>query len=695
MYRASGRTIIGMILIVILISSFPRTTTAQDNGLNLDLDRMNLEALHGLYEALQQSDKTKLRSEAAAALARRTFDHFQYPHEQIAIWFMKAGLEYLSWNPTAAIEQFEYVIKVSSDLKPPKAALIAESQIHIGNSYLRLNKPLDAERHLQLALEMAETSLPQNSWEASAALDALGHVYADQGLIDDAISVRERSRAIYKVRYTRHGKANGLGFNTGYSSVLQNLAGTLMQRQRFADAVPNLREAQRLILEHASKSHGYYIDATARLASALTALGHFREARQLALEVRQLHLSESKERPHAGLAEIAIVDCLSGDSSAFFNSFSEYETARNSLADVRSRFDSHDFIKAYCFASFGRLEPALEAAASGVKQFNASVSANNKDFDVIVRPLGFFGVQLSYHQLLSAVAWRARPVDEQWAEASFIASGIDRADAVSKALELVAARGSEVDNNGGVERITQNASEERQRLSQRLASLQSQGLGAPGDRREAKRIADSLETLNAKLAELERNARAAKLDPSEILNRPSSVEEVKKFLKDDDILISFSLSPAFAGLTEGLFVWSVTKRRTRWNFIEIQHDQLASHVQQFRCGLDASSWLSSELCRQAYPSHSGNKSTEAPQILPFDARLAHKLFRILFTSVSELTERAHLIVIPDGPLTSLPLAALVTREAQDDLLTTSAGFRNTTWLGHTNAISILPSLRNL
>jgi CHAT domain-containing protein len=81
------------------------------------------------------------------------------------------------------------------------------------------------------------------------------------------------------------------------------------------------------------------------------------------------------------------------------------------------------------------------------------------------------------------------------------------------------------------------------------------------------------------------------------------------------------------------------------------------------------------------------------QLRPFDRGLAHQLYQSLLAPLEgRLQGVSHLIIVPTGPIQSLPLGLLVTQPP-------SAGdgddYRSTAWLARQFAISVLPSLSSL
>jgi len=83
--------------------------------------------------------------------------------------------------------------------------------------------------------------------------------------------------------------------------------------------------------------------------------------------------------------------------------------------------------------------------------------------------------------------------------------------------------------------------------------------------------------------------------------------------------------------------------------------------------------------------------TRGSKVAPFDLAAAHALYTRLFAPfAAELAGVRHLVVVPTGPLLSLPFGVLVT--AAPDALPPDA-YDRVAWLARDMAVSVMPSLR--
>lgn len=144
-----------------------------------------------------------------------------------------------------------------------------------------------------------------------------------------------------------------------------------------------------------------------------------------------------------------------------------------------------------------------------------------------------------------------------------------------------------------------------------------------------------------------------------ITPRPASLASIRRLLRHDEALLRI--------LTTENATWTLLVRGdglVRLLRSAVGREQLAREIQQLRMAL-----------------------TFEHGIVPYDTQRAWALFRSLFSDLPpELGGIGHLIVVADGPLTSLPLAVLPVEPPA------GAGYHNVAWLGTRHAISVLPSV---
>ena len=167
---------------------------------------------------------------------------------------------------------------------------------------------------------------------------------------------------------------------------------------------------------------------------------------------------------------------------------------------------------------------------------------------------------------------------------------------------------------------------------------------------------------------------AALADP-----KPLSLADVRALLRDDETLVAMLVGSSTS------FVWAVTRERTAWAEIKAGGSALAEHVTALRAGLDPLAQQDAE----------GSGASRAGVVQGFDLDRAHRLYRLVLGPVAELAQsKRHLIIVPTGPLTSLPLQVLLT-EPPRTAGTPEETFRRAPWLIKRHALSVLPSVQSL
>jgi CHAT domain-containing protein/tetratricopeptide (TPR) repeat protein len=166
---------------------------------------------------------------------------------------------------------------------------------------------------------------------------------------------------------------------------------------------------------------------------------------------------------------------------------------------------------------------------------------------------------------------------------------------------------------------------------------------------------------------------AALADP-----QPLTIAAVQGVLRDEEALVVF-----LVGSTKS-FVWAVTRERAEWAQIDAGNEVLGAHVTALRGGLDPRAQRDAE----------GSAGSKAGVVAGFDLNRAHTLYKLVLGPVAPLLrDKRHLILVPTGPLTSIPLQVLITAppgpQAGTDAL------RQAPWLIKSHAMSVLPSVQSL
>ena len=193
------------------------------------------------------------------------------------------------------------------------------------------------------------------------------------------------------------------------------------------------------------------------------------------------------------------------------------------------------------------------------------------------------------------------------------------------------------------------------------------------DAAEAARVRTELGETQKRLAALD--ARLDKEFPTyrELTDpKPVPLESAQKLLAEDEALVVY--------LSEADALYAFVVRRGRADFFRtaVKRTDLASEVKRLRALVDPTNNEPSELIAK-----------------PYDAALAYTLYKqVLAPLEPQLVGVKNLIVVPDGPLQSLPLGILLTAQPAKPRATL-ADMRSLPWLAAQYTTTTLPAVSSL
>ena len=155
---------------------------------------------------------------------------------------------------------------------------------------------------------------------------------------------------------------------------------------------------------------------------------------------------------------------------------------------------------------------------------------------------------------------------------------------------------------------------------------------------------------------------------------PLTVAETQGLLRNDEALVSILVG------SQKSIVWAVTREAADWAEISVGEKVLAEHIAMLRLGLDP---MSPGVAESVAANVGGS----------FDLLRAHVLYKLLLEPMkSLLAGKQHLLLVPTGPLTSLPFQVLLTGPPRPEA---TEAFRDASWLIRSHALSVLPSVESL
>lgn len=214
-----------------------------------------------------------------------------------------------------------------------------------------------------------------------------------------------------------------------------------------------------------------------------------------------------------------------------------------------------------------------------------------------------------------------------------------------------------------IERGAQVPEEERRALTQRRAALRGE-----------------VDTIEAKIAR--------DFPQYFDMTRPKALDiaAVQKLLNPDEAMIVILVSD------DASYTWAVTREGSTWSRSEaMKQEALAAKVNLLRASMEVDGARGSG--RQP-PPRAGVEAA-APQGKAFDRKLAYEIYKELIAPVEGVLKgKQVLLTNVSGPLTSLPLALLVT-EAPQGSDTDPAAVATSPWLIDKYALAELPSVSAL
>jgi CHAT domain-containing protein/tetratricopeptide (TPR) repeat protein len=547
------------------------------------------------------------------------------------------------------------------------------------------------------AMGVAERALSLTVREFGPEHERVGIQTYSLGLIAEAAGKLVDAERYYAQSVRIRDKVYGVG-SAGSAQAMEKLGSVHLRQGRTAEAEAVMQRVLEIRSALVGAEHSFTAGARADLGSVNIARGNFPAALAYYRDAVRLLTSQ---RSSQTLAKSVADDEVRRHRAAFAG-----------LAHAGWEVDgrSGGNRKAMMRESFAASQQAwTTSAASAIARTSARLGAGDTDLGRRIRHLQDMSERiLALHEEdMKALAarseqQRADPVYSAAQEAfraASIARGRDHAPVVNRQKELVEQLQALLKRCPPGQKIGGCDASDRQReaITKELGTLAG----------EAAKGSGNLTTLNQRLMAADQQvpgyavfsaARTARLDESQRLERaisdersaivklfpdyvaltepiPLSIEETQALLQPDEALVTLLVGPIKS------FVWAISRERSEWAAIEAGADTLVEHVAQLRRGLDPAVF--------EQPDATGQVTRG------FDLSRAHALYQLVIGPVASMLEgKRHVIVVPTGPLSSLPFQVLVT---QPPNLTGDEAYRMRTasWLIRHHALSVLPSVQSL
>ena len=439
---------------------------------------------------------------------------------------------------------------------------------------------------------------------------------------------------------------------------LDNLVTLLGDNDRYAEAEPLARRSLAIREAALGKVHPLVASSLNNLGVILDSTGHPQDAEPMfrqALDIRQRTLGEA----HPDVA--------------------------NSFGNLGSHYlDSKDWQQAY--DAFSRASAIL----IGRRKTESSDDQARADLKIHDSTNPFPGAIVAAYNLAAASDSRtATTLRGQAFETAQWIGDEQAARAIAGMSARIAA------GNGDLSarvRERQDLNEQALAIDRTLIAVMSQPNAARNPTTE-QALRTQASTVAGKIAELDRLIAAQFAGYSSLVARtPITIEDVQKQLGPNEALMLFATTARFT------FVWTVTRANVRWHSAPIGARQLAETIGALRCGLDEEAWADTAQTSTTQDLYDPSllrreaRSQRSPALgeqLPFDLDRAYALYHALIEPVAKDIDGKELVLVPSGPLATLPFEVMLTEKpASQDL-------SKAPWLAKRFATTVLPSVSSL
>ena len=623
---------------------------------------------------------------------------FAQPTDDLAALSRQAAQLYEAGRFSEAVPIAQRALMLATRQYGPDHPAVGSALNTLANNYRGQGRFGDAEPLYKQALSIREKALGLDHPDVAASLNRLAGLYVAQGRYAEAEPLYRRALEIYEQARGRDQQDVG----TTLSSF-----GTLYYAQgRYADAEALYKRALPILETALWPYHPSIGTAVNNLAAIYERQGRYTEAEPL--YARALNIREKAQGPD----HPSVATALNNLAALHYaqDRFAEAEPLyRRALAIYeRSHGPDHPNV-GIALDNLARVAFALRDWANAVSLWQRSIEIvirrSKRGTDTLGRALTgkgknqseteserFFGLSKAAYLLATAEPARA----PELAQAMFQTAQSARSSEAAASVAQMAARQAKGD--GVLARLVrerQDLVEEWQGKDSTLISARSE----PPTRRNAQAeagLAARLAAIDSRIAEIDETLAKDFPDYAALASpEPLAISEVQGLLRADEALLLFFDMPDWEQMPEETFVWVVTRTDTQWVRSAYGAKALNGRVAALRCGLDRAAWDGDGALKCArLLSMMLDKAPSENEPLPFDVTLAHDLYQSLFGQIEDLARHKHLLIVPSGALTQLPLQALVT-DKPGAVHNGTDRFRRVAWLSRRHAITVLPAVSSL
>lgn len=536
----------------------------------------------------------------------------------------------------------------------------------------------EAEQLARRTLAIREKALGPDHPDVAASLNNLALVFSREGRDAEAEGLLTRALAIQE-------KAVGIG-HPNVATALNNLAEAWAHLDRKQEAEQLFRKSLAIREKALGPAHLDVAIALDNLVTLMSEADRFTEAEPFArrsLAIREAALGNSHPLVANSLNNLAVILDSTGRPH-------EAEPLLKRALDIRLRAlgEQHPDV-ANSFANLGAHHidlkdwpQARDAFARAVAIQNGRRAADQEsrgDVKVHEETNPYPGLIVAAYHLASANGGQAGALRSQAFEAAQWIGDEQAARAIAGMSARIA------DGSGDLAarvRERQDLDAQAVATDKMLVAAISQAAAARSPAAE-QALRARASVISGQIRELDRTIAAQFPNYAALVTKaPIAIEEAQKQLRPNEAMLLFTTT------SRATFVWTVTRSDVRWHSVELGEKQLTEAVGALRCGLDMDAWLDKA---STCPQKLGRKTPlGADEPLPFDQERAFALYQALLGPVARDIDGKELILVPSGPLATLPFQVLLTEKpaAGQDLA-------KAPWLVRRSATTVLPSVSSL
>jgi CHAT domain-containing protein len=559
----------------------------------------------------------------------------------------------------------------------------------------RAGKFSEAIPLVQQALTIWEKLSPDDLYIATPLIQ-LGDLYTAQGRYAEAEPLYKRALAI---------REKALGPEHAYiAQSLNNLALLYNYEGRYADAEPLFRRALAIREKVLGPDHPYVAQSLHNLAFLYYNEGHYADAEPLfrrALAIfEKVHGPEHPSvarslgllaRLYRNQGRYADAEPLFTRAAAIFEKalgpdHPDVATSLNNRAELyraQERYaDAEPLYKRALAIREKVLGPGHPAVAASLNDLADLYRAQGHYADALPLVQTTIGQGRGKPSVALPVLFAAQgnglvPAGKAQDDALNVVQRAAQSAAAAAVNKLAVRLAAGSDRLAGLVRNDQDLAAEAENLDKAILEAVS--------KEPAKRDAAAEQRTRDRLAEVAKQRAALQQvfanefpDYAALSNpQPLTVRDIQALLSDGEALLLFA-----TGEKES-YVFAMTRHSATWKSISLGTAALSSKVAAFRRGLDY------EALQQ---------SAEGGKPVLFDLGLANELYAALVGPVEDVVKDAHhMLIVPSGPLTSLPFHLLVTKKPATPIpqLKDIGSYRAAAWIIKRQAVSVLPALASL